>query len=888
MPVNVKKGGRKGSKGGKGGKGGKGSKGKKTDGKPRRLRRGDDVSLSSGEDMSEQIIEDDESIDDDMAFGSSDEELKQLFGDVNEKEKTGKLVKGGKKGKKQQQQQPDSSDDERIYGSDEEVGSDDESSSDDEENNVVKLSELLDTKYDKIAAKKKKSSASRVVETKAEDEFQRSSIATVAAPSLSDLVNPLNSSDGVARLGKKLRKLRENDSHLVAAPEDTVIINQRERGITKEGVSNDLSKWNHTVRAARAKDFSQFPLPEVDPIQKPTTSKAGETIQPVTDLEKEISGMLQDSGLREEQKELTSSDYVKLQGDVFGLVGEGENQTGTLSKLKNVLSYEHEKKKRVKKIKSKTYRRMVRREKEKDKDKRLELLALVDPEAALKKKKEEMLKMRAKERLSMKHRNKSQWIKHVKDMAKWDPDTKAALANQNRIHQKLMTKIDEDAEDAEYINKGSDVDSLSSDGEKQIDTLLNEDGSKSALWKLRGEINEDEPQEKKKGVWGMKFMQRSKEKNKEELLRMVDELEEDVDRYREGEEPMGENRESETGEKPTASKMKQAGKMSFSGHAEEKPVKGSKAKANKGTAYVTDDTKGEDVESKPVKKVRIMEPSVATGAELEVAVPMKSCLTNERSRRLKLKKELAKRKAARTASPEEPPVEAAKTKKRRRATEEEEPQEEAVEEAVEEQATEPEKKKKKKKKGVLETSDGLSMNQDYLVARAFAADTLTADFEKEKEEDVQKDVEGIDATQAFPGWGEWGGQDETLNEKAKKRKRDMEVQREEKVAISRAKRKDAKLKNVIINENEDTLDSKYAISKVPFPFRNPEQFQATLQTPLGSDWNTAERVQSHIRPKMKTKSGEIITPLEKEQGARKAPKTKRRKITRKGGKGDDE
>lgn len=86
----------------------------------------------------------------------------------------------------------------------------------------------------------------------------------------------------------------------------------------------------------------------------------------------------------------------------------------------------------------------------------------------------------------------------------------------------------------------------------------------------------------------------------------------------------------------------------------------------------------------------------------------------------------------------------------------------------------------------------LAFQQAELIARAFAGDALEADFEKEKEAVIAEDAPREEDL-TMPGWGAWTG-------KGVKRPR-VERKLVKKVpGIDASKRKDAKLKNVIINE----------------------------------------------------------------------------------------
>ena len=186
---------------------------------------------------------------------------------------------------------------------------------------------------------------------------------------------------------------------------------------------------------------------------------------------------------------------------------------------------------------------------------------------------------------------------------------------------------------------------------------------------------------------------------------------------------------------------------------------------NAGAAAVTDDFVGEDISTKQaagldddkprscLKRTRDTDSkAVHTAVAVADDEDVKELL---RPKRRRIVKRVIKKKS-----------------KVQKDTEDADDAEEAapVEAAAPAEVEEPKRKKGKKRKAKdteIETSDGISMNQDYLVSRAFAADTLAAEFQKEKDAEVDKEVEAIDRNQALPGWGEWGGEDETLNQKSR-------------------------------------------------------------------------------------------------------------------------
>ncbi|XP_012435713.2 uncharacterized protein LOC105762469 [Gossypium raimondii] len=97
------------------------------------------------------------------------------------------------------------------------------------------------------------------------------------------------------------------------------------------------------------------------------------------------------------------------------------------------------KQKRMKKIKSKTYHRL----KNKDKLKVESAEMLMDPEAAKEQARKQEFK-RDEERMTLKHKNKSKWARHILEggLNAQDEGTRAAMAEQLHRHALLTRKID--------------------------------------------------------------------------------------------------------------------------------------------------------------------------------------------------------------------------------------------------------------------------------------------------------------------------------------------------------------------------------------------------------------------------------------------------------------
>lgn len=107
--------------------------------------------------------------------------------------------------------------------------------------------------------------------------------------------------------------------------------------------------------------------------------------------------------------------------------------------------------------------------------------------------------------------------------------------------------------------------------------------------------------------------------------------------------------------------------------------------------------------------------------------------------------------------------------------------------------------------GFLSTSDGKANyelpSQAVLIHQAFAGDDVEAEFEKDKMEALNEEVPEPEKPVLLPGWGQWTHiqQKKGLPSWMIKEHENAERKREEALK----KRKDAKLKHVIISENID-------------------------------------------------------------------------------------
>ena len=92
-------------------------------------------------------------------------------------------------------------------------------------------------------------------------------------------------------------------------------------------------------------------------------------------------------------------------------------------------------------------------------------------------------------------------------------------------------------------------------------------------------------------------------------------------------------------------------------------------------------------------------------------------------------------------------------------------------------------------------------------------------------------------------------------------------------ATKMGQRKDtnAKMMNVLISERRVKAASKYKIADIPHPFSTREEYERSLQMPVGEDLNASNVVKNLTKPEVLTRAGRIIAPIAKPMPARKQP-----------------
>lgn len=349
-----------------------------------------------------------------------------------------------------------------------------------------------------------------------------------------DLSDLMASSTFSKETKKGLEKLERSDRRL-DSEQSKYAKARSERAVAYEDTKAILSEWLPTVQSMRQTDNLVFPLPEQVPKrERPTTSGATTSFEPTTDLEKTIFGLLDESGVTEARLQEAEDLATKKLSPA-----ELKARHQQIARLRSLYFYQEQKNKRQAKIKSKKYRKILKKAKEKNELTLAELKEL-DPEA-YEAELEKMDKARALERVGIKHAHLGKWAKHA--LRSKDPHTMQAVRDHldhgRRLRKKMTTDRDGSDDDSDI---DSDISSIhSSDLESDSDELDIEDedaGEPGDIIDIHGNIvkpkkkkasAEEGDEEAESGIFGMKFMQRATAKKQSDHDELMDEMDQEIE-----------------------------------------------------------------------------------------------------------------------------------------------------------------------------------------------------------------------------------------------------------------------------------------------------------------------------------------------------------------------
>ncbi|PKS11476.1 hypothetical protein jhhlp_003240 [Lomentospora prolificans] len=775
------------------------------------------------------LAEDDQDseIESDEAFGESDDETFQ-----------GYAFRGSRSNQPKDDDDSDDDDDDESLGEDaidlaqaldmaeeeseEEEG---ESGSDDDEESDAESEEETDSDDDGVEDKDVLKGL--VAEFAGVDEDEDAAKSTKPKIGLKDLglfgIKDANMKKSLKLMTKEEKETRPGASKKLDVPLPKRQQDRIDRKAAYEKTTETLDRWTETIKQNRRAEHLVFPLPQ----ELPTAGLSNQEMQPLkaanatSELEKTMFSLLDQSGLslNKEKKNalLTEEEHLQLSKQAKDeLIAERRLQ-------RELQSREAKKMARLKKIKSKAYHRIHRKQKLKDEMATKE--AMIEAgEIDSEDEREEQDRKRALERVGARHKN-SKWAKSGSKVkrAVWDDDYRAGLVDMARRDEELRKRVEGrgvgDHSDAEEsYDSGSD----SGDDREKLRRELE-----------RAEMEDDGAPESK--LMQLKFMKREEERLKQANNELVEQIKRGLDSDNDGFDE--EEEETEVGRRKFG--MGVAAATNGGVLSQKKPSTKSKKKQKGDTDVdIMDEDDNDADDNAGVSRVRnyVVQGDSIAGAWSKAEPRRKSKKGSEPARNAPLDLDSSIMIA-------ENPTQTAKAKRG--------------------------KSKSAGKASVQILEDGdeadsdegedldlpLAIRDQDLIARAFAGDDVVAQFEQEKEELAEEQDDKI-VDNTLPGWGSWAG--DGVGKREQKRNKGRFLTKVE--GVKKQDRLDAKLDRVIINEKKVKKNDKYLATQIPHEFESKDQYEGTLRLPVGADWVTKETFQGATKPRVIIKQG-IITPM---------------------------
>ncbi|KAJ4747775.1 U3 small nucleolar RNA-associated protein 14 [Rhynchospora pubera] len=674
-----------------------------------------------------------------------------------------------------------------------------------------------------------------------------------------DLLVPLQGMPGYSSLRKRVLQ-QEKQPMTLQAPLPKSERDKVQRKVSDKFARKEITKWEGVVK--RNREAPTLFFEQDQNLGYSTVGAIASGFEPRTEFEKQMAQLRQDPELVEAYK----NDGAKMLELNKVSVKDVIDRQNRLAKMRSLLFRHEMKAKRIKKIKSKTYHKIKKKERQKAASAELEM----NPEAA----KQQAIKQeqkRAEERLTLKHKNSSKWAKRIlkRGLDVQDDATRAAIAEQLQKHEELKRKMNS------MNNNESSTDEESSDDDDE-----EEDESKRALKALNkakektAKVLEEGDEAPKKGLFALPFMERGLKKRQEEAYEEARQALEDYDATLNQLQDEGEEGEEETQQNSSAVKV--TGKRTF-GPAK-KPVAQEYNKRKRLDDFGKDsDSEEEDGEfDEPVPQIIEDKNDKTEGVQLGTALldeeqvmaqhaifrnldDMEKAVGPKTSYEVaifagdsfrKVRSDSGHSNKATTSSVIHTSKPSHETKETDQSYETD-----SDTEMVE---------------GFLTTNLTTDQKPDYelpsqaeLVRRVFAGDDVAAEFERDKLETLNEENPEPEKPALVPGWGQWthvqkkkGLPDWMVREhEEKKRKRGEALK----------KRKDAKFDHVIISETINRKAEKLMATSLPFPFTSKEAYEGNMRMPIGPDFNPASALSALNRPEIIKKPGLIIQPIEYEE-----------------------
>lgn len=633
-------------------------------------------------------------------------------------------------------------------------------------------------------------------------------------------------SDPIAKQAILIDTNPEKKSMTLDTPLPKRIQQRHERKAAYEITKEEVSKWEDTVQQNRRAEVLKFPMNAEVKHNDVSTTMRGD-MENMNELETKIHAVLEKSALLDDRKEATFEQIAAAKLSPEDL----RKRTKELRLMRELMFRDEKRAKRIKKIKSKTYHRIKKKERARNKQ-------LVDGSDQESDTEEQNIK-RIQERMSLKHKTQSRWAQSlIKSGLSKDASNRAELEEMLQQGEKLRAK-QLGFEDGDQSDEGI------SDLEKDYDN----DGAMK-------EEEEIAKQKLGKGVLGMDFMKAAEEQQKQQNLKDLEDL-----RTLEYDQASGDLVDNRTSVSVTKNQGRRVYTPGLTQIAEEmKDI-------NEKLSQEIEDDRSNSLESKLHKGFDRKNNELKRSQGAKLLSKIDSVKENDKNNSNRndpdaanpwlddssskpIKKSGKINVIGQNSSAFEKASHKISKNKKRNASKKD------IDEAIINLSSSINvgNVHDSEDEGLdenMNNSDIHVFKQQDMIKQAFAGDDVVNEFEIEKKRVVREEGDKI-VDETLPGWGDWtGGGKKT--KKRKFRKVDGVVQKD--------KRKDKNLKNVIINERVNKKNLKYQSSAVPFPYESREQYERSLRMPIGQEWTSKESHQRLTMPRVVTKQGRVIDPL---------------------------
>ncbi|KAG4913701.1 hypothetical protein AAZX31_19G198400 [Glycine max] len=669
--------------------------------------------------------------------------------------------------------------------------------------------------------------------------------------SIEDLLNPLREKSGYGKLRKRYQQIEKN-AKIIHVPLSKAVQAKVERKAAYEISKKDVTKWQHIIQ--RNREAPTIFFDENVNLGFSTVGAIASEFEPRTEFEKKIAALVYD----EEVMEAHKKDGSKLLEMNKVSIEDEKDRQNRIAKMRSLLFRHEMKAKHIKKIKSRTFHRLLKKDRLKAEASQMQM----DPEAA----KEYAMKQerqRAEERMTLKHKNHNPWAARIiqRGLHNQDEGTRAAIHEQLQRHAELTRKM--------KSMKGSSSSSEDSSDEDEDDNSAGSDQDRD--YKILGKakektvkVLEEEDEVPKSGLLSLPFMRRGLEKRKEAAVEEANlafhEYEDSLKKLENtgGSEDlkaastsgrrvfgMAKAQMSDTSNKVKSDNCYDGSDseddlgISKSGNIENEGSDLLHTDVNKDLVVIQDDT---DTHRESVFKnidEIIKNPGPKTTYDVSIFVSDTWKKAKNKNEDMTIKK-----------SPKltELDMQAIKVTEK---------------EFGEDSDTDCEGQMVD---GILSSVSKVPYelpSQEELIRQAFAGDDVDDDFEKDKQEILNEENPEPEKPLLLPGWGQWTHVQQKKGLPSWMLKKHEDAQKKRAEALK--KRKDAQLKNVIISEKIDKKAEKLHTKSLPYPFTSQEVFEQSMRVPIGPEFNPATAIGPLNRPEVVKRPGVIIKPIEFEE-----------------------